>query len=34
MLKVSVVDKATTIEMKGPVVDILNESLAAGGHLF
>lgn len=34
MLKVSVVDKATTIEMKGPVIDVLNESLAAVGHLF
>lgn len=34
MLKVSVVDKTTTIEMKGPVIDILNESLAAVGHLF
>lgn len=34
MLKVSVVGKTTTIEMKGPVIDILNDSLAAVGHLF
>lgn len=34
MLKVSVVNKATTIEMKGPVIDILNDSLCVVGHLF
>ena len=34
MLKVSVVGKTSTIEMKGPVIDILNDSLTAVGHLF
>ena len=34
MLKVAVVNKETTIEMEGPLVDILNDSLCAIGHIF